>query len=378
MPKILLVANTDWYLYNFRYALMHALRERGDAVVLVSPPGAFAPRLQVEGFRWMKWPLGRRSIAPWSEARSLWALVRLYRRERPDIVHHHTIKAVFYGSLAAWLTGVPYVVNSICGRGYVFLGADWKARALRALVRPLYRRVLRAASSAVIFETAADRRYFLEQGFVTPERARLIEGVGTDPQRFAPGPEPASPPVVVLMVARSLWDKGVGVFVEAARLLKERLTVRMVLVGEPDPGNPASVRRETLEEWHQQGVIEWWGWQPDMEAVYHQAHIVALPTMYGEGVPTVLIEAAACARPLVATDIPGCRSIVRHGENGLLIPPNDPFALAQALEQLALDPALRLKMGEAGRKLVLARFDHKHINQATLRVYQEVLEAGIS
>lgn len=182
-------------------------------------------------------------------------------------------------------------------------------------------------------------------------------------------------PPVVLMAARTLWDKGVGVFVKAARLLHKRLKIRMVLVGEPDPSYPASVDEATLKAWHQEGVIEWWGWQQDMEKVYQQSHIVTLPTMYGEGVPTVLIEAAACGRPIVATNLPGCRVIIRDEENGLIIPQNDPQALADALERLASTPALRAKMGKAGRQLVLEKFTQQQINQATMQVYEHVLES---
>lgn len=375
MPKIILAANTDWYLYNFRYALIHQLREQGFEIVLLSPPGEFAARFQEAGFPWFSWNLHRRSIAPWTELISLLDLARIYRREQPDLVHHHTIKAVLYGSLAAGWMGIPGVINSISGRGYVFQGGAWPARSLRLIVSPLYRRVMQKNAAAVIFENQADQDFFLEQGFVSSAHVRLIEGVGTDPQRFVPTPEPHGP-AIVLMAARTLWDKGVGVFVEAARILHQRLQVRMVLVGGPDPGNPASLTPNMLRAWHREGVIEWWGWQHDMERIYAQAHIIALPTMYGEGVPTALIEAAACGRPIIASDIPGCRSIVQQNENGLLVPPNDPYTLACAIEELILDPARRMKMGVAGRQVVLERFTHEKINAATLQVYQHVLQAA--
>jgi glycosyltransferase involved in cell wall biosynthesis len=375
MPKIILVANTDWFLYNFRYALIHDLRENGFETILVSPPGNFAQRFLEEGFRWIPWELRRKSVAPWYEITSFYRITQIYRRERPDIVHHHTIKPVLYGSLAASIMDIPGVVNSISGRGYVFSGGDIKARLIHRVIRPYYRHALRNTSSAVIFENHADRNFFVDSSFVFSEQVRLIEGVGADPERFAPTPEPDQGGVVIVMAARTLWDKGVGVFVEAARLLQKRIQARMVLVGEPDPGNPASVNKSTLMKWNRQGIIEWWGWQQDMERIYQQCHIVTLPTMYGEGVPTTLVEAAACGRPIVATDIPGCRSVVKHEKNGLLVPPNDPLALAEALERLALDPALRMKMGALGRQIVLEKFTHKKINHATLKVYQHLLES---
>ena len=374
MPKIILTANTDWFLYNFRYAFMHDLRESGFEVVFVSPPGKFIQRLQADGFRWVRWKLQRRSVAPWSELISFLHILKIYRREKPDLVHHHTIKAVLFGSLAASMVAIPGIINSISGRGYVFLGADLKSALIRRIIRPFYRHALRGTSSAVIFENQADRQFFFDQQFVDPENAFLIEGVGADPQRFSPSPEPDTP-IVILMAARTLWDKGVGVFVEAAHMLRERLQVRMILVGEPDQGNPGTLDKRTLDEWHRQGIIEWWGWQQDMERIYQQCHIVALPTMYGEGLPTTLLEAAACGRPIVATDAPGCRAIVQNNRNGLLIPKNDPGALSQALEKLVLNPELRKKMGAQGRQIVLERFTHQRINGATIQVYHHLLDS---
>jgi glycosyltransferase involved in cell wall biosynthesis len=170
-----------------------------------------------------------------------------------------------------------------------------------------------------------------------------------------------------------LWDKGVGVLVDAARLLRQRTPARFILAGDPDPGNPSSIPEATLCQWAQEGVVEWLGWQPDMARVYAGSHIVALPTIYGEGVPTVLLEAAACSRPMVATGIPGCREIVIDGQTGTIVPPDDPLALAQAIDRLISDPDLRGRMGAAARKLVLQKFTAAQVNSATLAVYRKVL-----
>lgn len=372
MTRLLLSSNTDWYLYNFRLALAEYMRAAGLEVVLVSPYGRFVPSLKQHGFRWIPWELGRQSTAPWGEIDSLRQIYAIYRREKPDLVHHHTIKPVLYGSLAARLAGVPAIVNSITGRGYIFLGEERKARVLKRLVLPLYRLAFRSPRCGVTFENETDRDYFLTNRLVPKERTWLIEGVGVDPQRFTPQPEPAGTPVIML-AARMLWDKGVGVLVEAARQLKAEIPVRVVLVGEPDPGNPGTVSSQTLEKWHVEGIIEWWGWRPNMPEVYNQSHIVTLPTMYGEGVPTTLLEAAACGRPLVASDIPGCRQVVLDGQNGFLVPANDPAALAQTLKRLAGDSALRGRMGAASRQLVMRKFTHAQVHAATLEVYQHIL-----
>jgi glycosyltransferase involved in cell wall biosynthesis len=379
--KIILVANTDWYLYNFRLALAHFLRSQEFEVVLVSPPGRYALALQQAGFRWIEWKVGRQSLAPWAEAAALLQLARLYRQEKPALVHHHTIKPVLYGSLAARLAHIPAVVNSITGRGYVFVGEDRKARLLRRLAGPLYRLAFSFPNCAVIFENDIDRQYFIRGGLLQAGRARLIEGVGVDIARFSPAPEPEGIPVVVLP-ARMLWDKGAGVLVEAARLLhagtlpNER-KLRVALVGVPDPGNPDSIGEDTLRGWKAEGAVEWWGWQEDMSTVYSRCHIVTLPTVYGEGVPTALLEAAACGKPLVATDAPGCRDVVHHESNGLLVPPNDPAALAAALRRLVDDPDLRGRMGVASRQLVLEKFTTEQVNAATLQVYRMILNNGI-
>ena len=372
MRKVLLVANTDWYLYNFRFSLAHSLRDQGYDVVLVSPPGKYTAVFAEQGFRWVAWELGRQTLGPWKETPSLLRLAQIYRHERPALIHHHTIKPVLYGSLAARLLRMPAVVNSITGRGYVFLGQDPKARWLRQVARPLYRLAFQPASFAAIFENEADRQYFIDERLVSAERTWLISGVGVDPQRFQPAPPPPGKPVV-LWSGRMLWDKGVGVLVEAARLLHQRAAVRVVLAGEPDPGNPASIDVQTLQGWVQEGVVEYWGWQADMLAAYRHSHIVAVPTMYGEGVPTVLLEAGACGLPVVTTAMPGCRDVVIDGYNGLLVPPGDPPALADALNKLISDAGLRGRMGAAGRQQILQKYTTLHVNAATLAVYETVL-----
>jgi glycosyltransferase involved in cell wall biosynthesis len=375
LNRIILVSNTDWYLYNFRLSLAQYLRAQGCEVLLVSPEGHYAAALQEQGFRWLPWKLGRQTLAPWRELGALRQLERLYRRLRPDLVHQHTVKPVLYGSLAARLAGVPAIVNSVTGLGYVYLSRTAKARLLRPLVTRFYRLALNQALKArpaVIFENASDRQFFIEQRIISTERSWLIEGVGVDPRRFTPQPEPEGAPVV-LFAGRLLWDKGLGVLVEAARLLHRQIAAaRVVLVGEPDPGNPATVDEATLRAWQAEGAVEWWGWRADMPAVYAGSQVVVLPSL-GEGVPTTLLEAAACGRPIVASDVPGCRAIVTPGENGLLVPPNDPQALAQALATLLADPALRGRMGAGGRQAILAKFTIEQINAATLAVYRTLV-----
>lgn len=365
--KILLMSNTDWYLYNFRLDLAEALRARGDEVILASPDGEYVPKLQALGFRWVEINLSRRGMNPFEELAATLRFWALYRREKPDIVNHYTIKCVLYGSLAARLAGVPRIVNSIEGLGIVFGGRN---RLLQILIEWMYRLFL--VNTTVIFLNPDDFELFQHKRLVAPESAHLIPGSGVDVARFAPGPEPDSALPVAVFPARLLWEKGVGDFVEAARLLKARgVAARFALVGEPDPHNPSSVSQDDIEGWVAEGIVEAWGWRQDMPRVYAESHIVCLPSYYREGVPRSLLEAAASGRAIVTTDAPGCRDVVRHDVNGLLVPPRDPAALADALQTLLENPDLRREMGQRGREMVEREFSSQLVIEKTLKVYGE-------
>jgi glycosyltransferase involved in cell wall biosynthesis len=369
--KILLVANTDWYLFRFRLDLARFLRDQGEDVIFVSPSGQYVSQLESDGFRWMSWEVGRQSINPIKEAGAIFRLLRVIKQEAPDIIHLHTVKPVLYGSICVrFLKNIAFVC-SITGRGYVFLGDDVRASLLRPLIKAIYRFAFASYRGIVIFENKIDLGYFVDQKLVQPKKAIVVEGVGVDTDYYAPMPEPNGIPVVVL-AGRLLWDKGVGTFMEAARLLRSRVSVRCVLVGQPDLGNPASIPVEIIESWVREGVLEWWGWKSDMREVFSNCHIVTLPSL-GEGLPTILLEAASSGRPIVTTDVPGCRDVVVNGVNGLTVPPQEPSALALALEDLILDSEKRKSMGRAGRDLVIRRFSTSIVNSSTIRIYQQVV-----
>jgi glycosyltransferase involved in cell wall biosynthesis len=370
--KILLFANTDWYLFNFRLALAQALRTEGNEVTLVSPEGPYVRRLQDLGFRWLRFPLSRQGTNPVAELITIVRLGRLYGREKPDLVHHFTVKCVLYGSLVARLLGIK-TVNSVTGLGFVFLEGEGTHGWLAKLVTAFYRLVLKG--TYVIFQNPDDQAHFLQNALVDSKRISLIRGSGVDLARFAPTAEPKGTPLVILP-ARLLRDKGVEEFVEAARLLRSGgAQVRFALVGDSDPENPSSISASQLNDWQQEGVIEWWGWRADMEQVYAQANIVCLPS-YREGVPKTLLEASACGRPIVASDVPGCREVVRDGENGYLVPPHDPQAVAEALKLLIQDPPKRIRMGGRGREIAVSEFSSARVNSETLAVYRSLVKPG--
>lgn len=372
--KIVLFANTDWYLYNFRRSLALALQAEGHELLLLSPPGPHGAKLQALGLRWEPVDMARRSLNPLREALLVWRLARRLRRERPDVVHGFTIKCAVYGALAARLAGVHGRVSSVAGLGYVFISNSAKARVLRPIVRTLLRAALDGRDARLVLQNPDDVALFTLAGLCDPARIRLIEGSGVDCTRFLPPAveREAGAPLRVLLPARLLWDKGLAELVEAARLLRaEGRTLRIELAGEPDPGNPASVPEATVRRWVAEGLVDWMGHVDDMPALLAAVDVVVLPS-YREGLPKGLIEAGSCARALVATDVPGCREVVSHDQDGLLVPVRDGVALARAIARLDGDTALRQRLGAAARRKALDRFDERQVVARTLAVYQEL------
>jgi len=378
MAKVLMVAHWDWVLYNFRLPLARALREKVFEVTFICPYGEYVPKLKEEGFRWIHWAIVRRSLNPVRELIAILHLASIYQREQPQIVHHFTIKPNLYGSIAAFLTRTKGVINTFEGLGFLFSEYPL-AISLRSVVLPVAKLAFKANKGWCIFLNQQDLETCLRLKLILPERAIVITSIGVDTKKFRPNHEFLSNnhehPIVVLMAARLLWDKGVREFVEAARVLKARgLQVEFWLAGKPDNGNPMCVPEEFLKEWREEGLINWLGHRDDMPNLLQQVDIAVLPS-YHEGVPRFLLEAAACGLPLVATDIEGCRVVVRDGVNGFLVPVKDPYALADAIETLIKKPELRRQMGIASRKIVEAEFDERIILNKWLALYDRVLNS---
>ena len=381
-PRLLFVSNEAYFLLSHRLAVAKAAQDAGWEVHIAAPPdhvwappGFSVAQFETLGFFFHPVPLSRRGRNLLGEFATLLSLVRLYRRLRPHLVHHLTIKPNLYGGLAARAASVPAVVSTVTGLGQLFVGGGLGAAALRSVVGRLLAVALHHPNSRVIFQNADDQRRLVGMGIVAAAAAVLIRGSGVDTRRFRPLAEPKGPPVVALC-ARLIWEKGVAVFVEAARLLRGRgVSARFVLVGDTQPSNPRSVPAATLRGWEKEGVAEWWGYREDMNAVFASCHIVCLPSTYGEGVPKVLLEAAACGRPVVTTDHSGCRDAVWDGVTGLLVPPGDAAALADALHRLIGEASVRRSMGEAGRVLVEREFDERDIAERTLQVYSALTAA---
>lgn len=366
-PRLLFVVTEDWYFVSHRLPLAVAAQAAGFDVAVATREGQQAYVIRNAGIRLIPIALSRRGGNPLREVMALW---RLYRREQPDLVHHVALKPVMFGALAAWLARMPTQVNAVAGLGWLFTSTNGMVRLVRPVLRGMLARLLNRPHSLTIVQNPEDWA-LLERSGVPAARLRLIRGAGVDIQVFYPVTPPPGP-VCIVLASRMLWDKGVGEFVEAARRLTEAgVKARFVLVGEPDPANPASVPESTLRNWHGQHGVEWWGRRDDMPAVLQAAHIACLPS-YREGLPKSLLEAAACGLPIVTTDSPGCREVVQDGVNGLLVPVRNAAALAAALEKLIGDTALRRRMGEQSRLLAETEFGLENVIAQTLAVYREV------
>ena len=372
LKRVLYVVNDAPFFLSHRLPLALAAQAAGYEVHVATPDSPMAATIQKYGLRFHPVRISRSSARLWREVQSVQALLYLYRHLQPDLVHHVTIKPVLYGGIAARLAGVPAVVQAVSGLGHLFIDQGAAASLLRRVATRLYRLSFGHRNLRVIFQNPDDRALMEKLQLIAPSNSVLIRGSGVDMSLFEPQPENEGEPVVVF-AARMLWTKGVGEFVDAARQLREqKVTARFILVGDSDPGNPSAVPVWQLEEWHNSGVVEWWGMCSDMARVFADAHVVCLPS-YREGLPKVLIEAAACGRPIVTTDVPGCREVVRHEENGLLVPPRDSMALGAALRRLILSPALRDFLGKRGREIAVAEFSLDRVVEETLAVYRVLL-----
>ncbi len=372
MNRILFLGNDLTYFLTHRLPMAKGAQAAGYEVHVATPPAEGVERIRGEGLTYHPVRLTRWGGSPNSEIQSIWSIYRLFRTIRPDLVHQVTIKPVIYGGIMARIAGVPSLVSAVSGLGFIFLQQGIKGKIVRAGARLAYRLALSHPQAKVIFQNPDDLAEFVSRRLVAKRKTVLIRGSGVDVEQFNVTPEPVDQ-LTVVFPSRMLWDKGLREFVEAANKLKEEgKKVRFVLVGADEPGNPSSVPSCVLNGWHESGVIEWWGYQEDMPAVFAQSHIVCLPS-YREGVPKALIEAAACGRPIITTDVPGCREIVHDGWNGLLVTARDSRSLAEALRRLITDPSLRAQMGANGRELAVSEFSIERVVRETLAIYRELM-----
>jgi len=370
-PKVLLVAHRAFYLQNFLRGHIRNLQSKGTIVITGGGADGFESRLKELNVSFVPLPLPKKAIHPLGDMRLFWSLYRWYRKERPDVVHHYNIKAVIYGSIAAWLAQVPKIVNTITGLGFAF--SEEASPWLRKVVEWQYRLAL-ALADRVFFQNPDDLNLFLQSGLVRQEKTGLLPGSGVDTSYFAPQPTKlpmySEPGVSFLMIGRLLRDKGVYEYVEAARWVRQIFPhAKFHLVGQRDALNPMVISEEELERWQAEGVVCWLGFFEDVREVIAQADVVVLPSYYREGTPRVLLEAAAMGKPLIATDTVGCREVVDDGVNGYLVPIKAPHALAQAMCRMIANPEMRQRMGMAGREKMVREFDESIVIKQVFDAY---------
>lgn len=357
-PKILISINASWNIFNFRQGLVAALRERGFRVLALAPRDEYSARLEALGVEYRPLEMDSKGISP---LRDLGLLARYYRALkalRPDVYLGYTAKPNVYGSLAAHALGIP-VINNVAGLGTAFM----KRGPLRRILTYLYKLAFRR-SATVFFQNGEDMAQFIGDGIARQDQARLLPGSGVDLARFSVGEERGQdePHFRFLLMARLIWDKGLREYVEAARLVREEFpAARFQILGFLDVDNRTAVPRASLDAWVAAGEVEYLGQSDDVRPFIRDADCVVLPS-YREGLPRALLEGAALAKPLIATDVPGCRQIVLEGENGFLCEVRSAQSLADAmLRMLRLDHAERRRLGTEGRRIVEQRFDERMV-----------------
>jgi len=372
--KLIFLVTEDWYFWSHRLPMARAARDAGFAVAVATRVAEHGERIRAEGFALHALQWRREANGAWASLTAIIEIYRLYRHERPLLVHHVALKPALLGGIAAWLAGVPAVISMIAGTGYVGTDARMGARLIGRFLQSVWPILLLRPKGRVIVQNEDDRRALAALRPSAAQRIAVVHGSGVDLDYFKPIPEPPTPPLVAVYVGRMIAIKGVADVVAAQqKLQREGIDLRLLLVGKPDPANPSSFDDATLRQWSRLPGISWRGYQEDVRAIWAEAHIAVLGSRGGEGLPKTLLEAAAIGRPIVATDISGTREIAHAGVNAMLVPPGDVNALAAALAQLASDIAMRQHFAAAGRKLVESGFSDAAIGAATVALYESTL-----
>ncbi len=373
--KVLFFVNDLPAFFIQRLNLAQHVKESGYEVIIASPENQKVDDLKELGFSHQTIPVNRKSLNIFSGIVVIYRLVRIIKKIKPDILHNVSSKQVIYGSIAARICGVKKIINLINGLGWIYVERRGIAvKILRSLVSTLYKLALSNKNIIVIFQNPDDKKYFLDRNILDESQIKVILGSGVNTDKFKPSVEEIptnQSKIKIIFLSRMLWVKGVKYLIDAVRILKSRsLEFELNLVGQPDLGNPDSIPYETLESWEKNGLINYKGFINDPIKIIQSADVVVLPTYLREGVPLSLIESASCGKPIVTTDVPGCREIVIDGLNGFLIPPKDTIALSESLEKLIINEPLRKKFGEESRKLALKSFSKEIVNKKTLELYE--------
>jgi glycosyltransferase involved in cell wall biosynthesis len=373
MSILLYTDNTARHFVTHRLSLAKFARAAGFEIHVAVPDEVETKVIREAGFEVHTIPISRSGINPVEEKKTISAIREVCSRIRPSLIHNITLKPVVYGSMASQSFPGSRVVNAVTGLGYVFTERSLRTSVLRFVIRMIARKAFLRSGVWFIFQNGEDLGTFIEDGLVSKEQAVIIGGSGVPIPEHIETEAPSEVPTI-LLAARMLWHKGIKEFVEAAKSLKASGDkARFILAGASDPGNPASISSDQLEAWNREGNVQWLGWQEDMQSLLRGTDVACLPSIYREGIPRSLLEAGAIGKPIVTTNIPGCRELVRDGETGFLVPPGDHEALVSALRKLIRDSALRRKMGANGRQRIIAEYSEGSVNRRTVDLYFRAL-----
>ena len=376
-PTILYLVTEDWYFWSHRLDLARHARDAGYTVVVGTRTHHHRAQIEDEGFRCVEIPFERSLRHPLRDLRAIWRVVCLIRALRPALVHLVALKPILLACLSILCFRKTRYLHAVTGLGYLFAGGRSRRRRLRSFVVAALRTLINRTNSWLVVQNLDDQALLTSLSIGTPQRTCLIAGSGVDTEQFSVTTWKFTDRPLVILPARMLRDKGIEEFVAAARLVKQTYPMaHFALVGPTDSDNPAAISESELTSWVQEGVVEWWGLREDMAAIYARAAIVCLPS-YREGFPKALIEAAACGRALIATDVPGCREICRHEQTGLLVALGDVPQLAKALIRLLEHPETRERLGTAARELVERSFSTGIISAETLALYARLIECTL-
>lgn len=374
MTKILYVTNDAWFFVSHRLPIASAATQSGYDCVVTAKEDDSVSDIREAGIAFTSWNISPRGKSIWGEIKTFYDLVKTIRTEKPDIVHLVTIKAVLYGGLISRLLKVPCCVYAIAGLGSVLRSSNVRERSIKKIISPLYRLAIAHTNGVLIFQNPDDRSLLLKEFGGDHLNTEMIKGSGVNPSHFPLDPEPPGIPRVIL-ASRLLREKGIGEFVSAAKILRERgASVNFIVAGgNVAAGAPGAFTEPEISAFENDTNVEFLGQCKNIPELFASSHIVVLPSYYPEGLPKVLVEAGASGRPIVTTDWPGCRDAIKDGETGILIPIKDPYALADAIERLLEDPALRLSMGKAGRDFVESELSLDRVVLKHLDIYEKLL-----
>ena len=374
-PKIVFFITEDWYFVSHRLPIaIESIKKGFDVYLVTKKTGSKSKIIEAHGIKVININISRGEISPISDAKVLIKLILILKKIRPEILHAVAMKPILYGNIASVILRIPHCISSFAGLGYVFISKSIKAKFVGYVLKRFFRLFLNRNSSSIIFQNKDDFKFMIDGGVIKEDRAIIIRGSGVDGRIFRFTKENNETKNIVL-ASRLLWDKGIKEFVNASKIIKQNKikNLRFILVGEIDNQNPAAIKEKELLSWEEKKIIEWWGYRNDINNIYKDCNIVCLPS-YREGLPKALIEAAACGRAIITTDVPGCREIVQDGYNGLLVPKKNAQLLAESILELIKNDSLRNTMGKNGVKLFKENFTIELIVSKHIDLYFNLLQ----